>query len=378
MRYLIAPNAFKGTIPADEASRIIAEKIGGESGIDFNIQPVADGGDGTCSLLIESLGLERIQVMTLNAVGKPVLGYFGWDPLEKKAFLDISTVSGIGDLEPHLKDPYVTSTFGTGLVIQKAVDIGAKEIVLGLGGSATVDLGTGILNGLGILFLDEYGRELPAFSPEFLKKIRHIQKSSGIPKIRFTCLCDVRNPFLGKNGAVAVFGPQKGLKQNEIEFFEKDCGKLLNLMIKKSGKSWTDQAGFGAAGGVALGLSLFFETEIKFGAGFFLELVQIKDKIQNSDWVITGEGQYDSQSDQGKASFELLKLAHSYHKKIALITSGPGGRNAGFDLVLELPTLDFSMPSYIEKARENLSVTIETALAEMKFSKPYDNPPASF
>lgn len=367
MRYLIAPNAFKGTIPADEAARIIAAKIGHQLGADCIIQPVADGGDGTCSLLIESLGLVKIKVLTLNAVGRPILCYFGWDPDQKIAFLDISTASGIGDLEPHQKDPHTTSTYGTGLIIRKALAMGAEEIVLGLGGSATVDLGTGILNALGILFLDENGREIPIFSPRFLKKIKHIQLSPSIPKIRFTCLCDVRNPFLGKNGAVVVFGPQKGLKLAETDYFEQDCEYVLNLLVKKSQKLWSDEPGFGAAGGVALGLSMFFKTKIEFGSEYFLDLIRMEEKILQSDWIITGEGQYDTQSDQGKASFELLKLARRHQKKIALITSGNGGNNAGFDRVFKLPRLDFSSPDYKEKARKNLSELIESSIWEMDF-----------
>ncbi|HSF53877.1 MAG TPA: glycerate kinase [Algoriphagus sp.] len=367
MRLLIAPNAFKGTIPADQAAEIIAKEIGKDLSLDCTIQPVADGGDGTCHLLIESLNLEKIPVLTLNAVGQPIEGYFGWDSKNKKAFLDISTASGIGVLEGNQKDPHITSTFGTGLIIQKAVEIGAREVILGLGGSATVDLGTGILNALGILFLDEKGREIPAFSQGFLKSIRHIQKSPLIPKIKFTCLCDVRNLFFGENGAVKVFGPQKGLSPNHINSFEKDCETVTRLLVKKSQKEWLDRPGFGAAGGVALGLSLFFETEIEFGAHYFLELVNMKEKILQSDWIITGEGQYDAQSDQGKASFELLKLAQANHKKIALITSGTGGEGSGFDLILELPALDFSSPDYKEKARQNLSGLINAVFKDRKF-----------
>lgn len=366
MQYLIAPNAFKGTIAAIEAAKIIAEQIGRYPSKKCLIQPVADGGDGTCSLLVESLGLEKIQVLTLNAVGQPIQGYFGWDESEKKAFLDVSTVSGIGALEDYQKDPYTTSTFGTGLLIRRAVELGAREVVLGLGGSATVDLGAGILHALGVLFLDQNGREIPLFSPGFLKKIKHIQRSTEISKIKFTFLCDVKNPFFGKNGAVSVFGPQKGLKAMDIDSFQKDCEGILNLFIKKTTKEWGDQPGFGAAGGIALGLDLFFETEIKFGAAFFFELVQMNEKTLHSDWIITGEGQYDSQSDQGKASFELLKLAKKNHKKIALITSGQGGRDAGFDLVLELPALNFSSKIFKEEARQNLARLVEKALLEGK------------
>lgn len=366
MKILIAPNAFKGTMAADEAASIIAKKIGQRLDAECIIQPVADGGDGTCSLLIDSLGLEKIQVLTLNAIGQPVLGYFGWDSVNKKAYLDVSTASGIGILELWQRDPYTASTFGTGLLIKKAIELGAVEIILGLGGSATVDMGTGILNAMGVLFLDENGRELTAFSPHFLEKTKHIQITPEVPKVRFTCLCDVRNPFFGAIGAVAIFGPQKGLAPYEIDPFEFFCKNVLKLLIKKSKNDWKDLPGFGAAGGIAMGLHFFFPTEIKFGAEYFFELVGLREKVKASDWILTGEGQFDSQSDQGKASFELLQMAKLAGKKIALITSGVGGRNAGFDAVLELPGLDFTANDYQEIARQNLDRLIDSAISEGK------------
>lgn len=368
MRYLIAPNAFKGTLSATEAAEIIAEKIGSLTQSDCVIQPVADGGDGTCSLLIDSLGLEKKQALTLDAVGRPILGYFGWDSSGKKAYLDVSTASGIGSLEPWKRDPFTTSTFGTGLTIRQAIEAGAKEIILGLGGSATVDMGIGILNALGILFLDENGREIPVFSPGFLGKIKHVQISPRIPKVRFNCLCDVKNPFLGENGAVPVFGPQKGLAPDQLISFEHESSRVLDLLIKKSKTDWVDLPGFGAAGGIALGLQFFFPTEIRFGSEYFFDLVGLRQKVKETDWIITGEGQYDTQSDQGKASFALLQLAKDFGKKIALITAGNGGRNTGFDLVLELPPLDFSSTDYKEKARQNLDRLIEKAILNGDFN----------
>lgn len=368
MNFLIAPNAFKGTIEASEAAIIISQEIKNLPNSSCIFQPVADGGDGTCALMIDSLGLEKIQVWTLNAVGQPAMGYFGWDHESKKAYLDVSTASGLGSLEWFQKNPQVTSTFGTGLLIRHAVELGAVEIIVGLGGSATIDMGAGILAALGVLFLDENGRVLTDFSPNYLEKIRRIQLSPHIPKIRFTCLCDVRNPFLGDKGAVSIFGPQKGLRPDQIQSFANSCQAVLDLLIKKSKNDWKDTPGFGAAGGIAMGLQFFFSTDIKFGAAYFFELTGIKKKIESVDWVITGEGQYDAQSDQGKASFELLTLAKQAGKKIALITAGNGGKNEGFDRVLELPPLDFSASDYKAKARQNLSRLLQKAVLEDMFN----------
>jgi glycerate kinase len=368
MKFLIAPNAFKGTLEAGEAAEIINDIIGTIPNVETIVQPIADGGDGTCGLLMDSMNLEKIPVLTLNAIGQPQIGYFGWDAKQKKAYLDVSIASGIGNLESYQKDPITTSTYGTGILIRKAVDFGAQEIILGLGGSATIDLGIGILNALGVLFLDKDGRELTAFSYRFLSKISHIQLTPHIPKIKFTVLCDVRNPFFGEKGAIPVFGPQKGLNPLAIQELVETCQIVLSYLIKKSKINWQDSPGFGAAGGIALGLQFFFPTEIKFGAAYFFDLVEMKKKIEFSDWIITGEGQYDSQSDQGKGSFELLQLAKQAGKKVALITSGMGGKKSGFDLVLQLPPLDFSKSDYKEKARQNLGRLLKKAVFEGNFN----------
>ncbi len=355
MNFLISPNAFKGTLSASEASLLIKQAIGGalpEARVD--VLPIADGGDGTCELLIDLLGLEKIAIWSLNAIGQPIQGYFGWDEKSKVAYLDVSTFSGLGILQDFQKDPKTASTFGTGLAILKAIDRGATEIVLGLGGSATVDLGTGILAALGYLFLDQKGRELPMFSPDLISKIKFVQQPVRIPKVKFTCLCDVKNTFFGDRGAIPVFGPQKGLKKEDLIEFESYLRNLVDLFIKKIGKNWKDKTGFGAAGGIALGLDFFFETNLEYGANYFFEKVRLEDKLQPIDWIITGEGKYDEQSLDGKACFELLQMAKKNQTKIALITSGKEAQNAGFDLIIELPYLDFSDPLFKKKASENL------------------------
>lgn len=324
------------------------------SGIHMKVIPIADGGDGTCYLLSRALDLKQISIWTLDPFGRPVPGTFGWDANSKKAFIDVSTASGIGLIGNEIKNPFVASTFGTGLLIQKAVEEGAEEIILGLGGSATIDLGIGILAALGISFLDEKGRDLTPFSPDFLSRIRHIQRSPNLPKIKFTCLCDVRNLFLGSNGAIPVFGSQKGLNEQEFPYFDHTCRKVIQLISTKVRKPFEDQAGFGAAGGIAIGLSAFFSLKIEFGASYFFEKVSIQNEIKWADVMITGEGKFDSQSNEGKACFELLQIAKNYGKKSILITSGTEAFNAGFDDVLVLPDLDFSRPDYKTKARENL------------------------
>ena len=368
MRFLIAPNAFKGTFTALEAVSMLEEVLAQEyPAATYLSQAVADGGDGTCELLIASIGLKKVCCSSLNAIGQPILGFYGWEDSTKTAFLDVSTCSGIGVLKPQNRDPGLTSTFGTGLLIQEAINRGAKQVVLGLGGSATVDIGAGILQAMGFLFLDEHGRELPAFSLDFLKRCRHIQRPLKLPDISFSLLCDVKNPFFGQNGAVRVFGPQKGIKEAELEAMEGITSDFVDLLSRKSKSGLMDQEGFGAAGGIALGLNQFFPCKLEFGAPYFFEKVGMSEKVAASDWIITGEGRYDLQSEAGKACYELLQLAREQGNKIALIASGKEGRNSGFDAVLELPALDFAQPDFKKKAREQFQGLLREAISRKVF-----------
>lgn len=362
MNWLVAPNAFKGTIEADRAAELIKSAI-----LEVNSKhrvytcPIADGGDGTCYLLSEILGLEKISSLACGPLGSPMEGYFSIENTTQTAYLDVSTVSGIKWLNEDQKDPWICSSYGTGELVVKAIAQGAKEIVMGLGGSATVDMGTGVLRALGFLFLDENGREIPVFSPGFLRKVAHIQQTQTNTDITFTILCDVENTYFGERGAIPVFGPQKGLKEADFEEFEQASQNVFELLRKKSKLELSDKKGFGAAGGIALGLSAFFETRLVSGAGYFFEKVQMANRIQAADIVITGEGKYDNQSDEGKGSHELLKLAHSLGKEIWLITSGKDARGSGFDRVLELPGLDFESPDIMSLAEQNLVSTVKNA-----------------
>lgn len=359
MKVLISPNAFKGTIAADRAGEIIENCIN----IRFpsnatKVVPVADGGDGTCSLLSKILNLEIQELWSLNAYGRPIKSSFGWSPTDKTAYIDISNASGLASVQNQPLDPFVASTYGTGMVIQRAIQIGAKRFIIGLGGSATIDLGIGILAALGISFLDHKGRALMPFSPDYLSNIKHIQLSPTSPKVEFIFLCDVSNSFFGENGAVSVFGPQKGLRIEDSDFYVKTCQSVLLKAYAKTRKRFIDLEGFGAAGGIAAGVSAFFPTEIKMGSEYFFHKAKIKEYVKWADLIITGEGEYDRQSNEGKATFELFRLAKSEGKKIGLITGGKEQINNQFDLIIRLPELDFRNSDFKATAQENLEKSL--------------------
>ncbi|SNS27063.1 glycerate kinase [Belliella buryatensis] len=363
MKILVAPNAFKGALDALEAAKIIkAELEQRDPYFNIEISPIADGGDGTCDLLGSALGLEKVEVITLDAIGRSKLGYYYWDRYKQLAFIDVSIVSGIKVLNKNQINPFIASTYGTGLLIKDAIARGVVQVYLGLGGSASIDLGIGILQALGFSFLDDKGRALIPFTDSFFTKISHIQRPIQASKIRFTCICDVSNSFFGANGAVKTFGPQKGLPISEIEEFETKSKRITDLLSLKTLKDIPDSFGFGAAGGIAYGLSYFYPVEIEAGSSWFFNIINLEEKIKHCDTVITGEGIYDRQSKDGKGCFELLRLAKKFNKKSILITSKVEGIEPDFDQVILLPYLDFNSGNFKDLARGNL----KSALANIE------------
>ncbi len=353
MHILVAPNAFKGTIPAEKAAELI------HSGIKKRypdakvvLEPIADGGDGTCLLLGKSSGFQKVEAFGLDPLGRSKVGFYFLHG--DTAYLDVSTLSGIRHLQPYELDPNVCSTFGTGQLILDAVGKGAKNIVLGLGGSATIDMGLGILWALGFVFLDRQGKEITPFSPDALFKIAHIQRPLYHRDLKFTCLCDVNNLFFGPEGAIPVFGPQKGLQPQQMDPYAGRCQQVVAMLSAKSGRVFEDRAGFGAAGGIAAGLSFFYAVNMEMGAGYFFEKVDLENKVKSVDAVVTGEGRYDLQSAAGKGPYELLKLAKKAGKTCILITSGNAGSETGFDRVIRLPDVDMGRADLAEVAQENL------------------------
>lgn len=281
MKWLLAPNAFKGTLSATQVADLIAGCL--PSGIQATKMPVADGGDGTSSLLAKVMNLQELPAHGLNAIGKVSKGMIYLNHQEDTAYIDISDLSGVAGLPDFQVNASWTSSYGTGLQIQKAISRGVSKVVLGLGGSATVDLGTGILRALGYLFLDKKGREIPVYSPGFLQKVAFIQRPIKKYKLQFTCLCDVNSIFFGSKGAIPVFGPQKGLHGEALRDHEIAAERVFNLLKQKSPTLY-DRQGFGAAGGIALGLSAFFPTTIEMGSDYFFKQTQMDTLFSRRIW----------------------------------------------------------------------------------------------
>jgi glycerate 2-kinase len=357
MHILIAPNAFKGTIESHRAAEIIAQVLQSYHFNNLTICPIADGGDGTSFLLGEILQLPKTELQTHDALGRKINGYYYSEQKSATAFMDVSSATGIKHLNKNEINARKTSTYGTGTLMKDAIEKGCQQIVLGLGGSATVDMGLGIAQALGFEYYDQQNQLIPPFSENLLFRIDSIKPPFSKPEVNITCLCDVSNTFFGANGAIPVFGPQKGIKTAEIKEFEAAAQRIFQI-LQKLNPELKDQNGFGAAGGIALGLHALLNANLVNGFDYFSKKVSLEEKVKKCDLVITGEGRYDAQSEDGKGSFALLHLAKKYHKKCVLITSGNPGTETGFDQVILLPDLDFNLANYKLKAEENLKTKV--------------------
>ncbi|HEY0668018.1 MAG TPA: glycerate kinase [Sphingobacteriaceae bacterium] len=320
MHILIAPNAFKGSLTAKQASECIENGLR-QSKLKFTCDqfPIADGGDGTGSLLIEKLGGTIVQVKVHDPLGREIQSSFGLIDNGKTAVIEMADASGIRLLTTRELNPLKVNTFGTGELIKAALDKGVTKIIIALGGSATVDGGAGILAALGIRFLDSGNKVLEA-TPANLVNLADIDVS-GIDQRVLTCelivLCDVENKLTGNNGAASVFGPQKGASPEDVKVLDSVLLKMAYLASHITGKDMNAVVHGGAAGGTAAGLYAFFNTRLEKGADYFLELTGFAERLEKADVVITGEGSIDEQTLSGKGPFAVAFMAKA--KEIPVI-----------------------------------------------------------
>jgi len=308
MHILIAPNSFKNSIDAKNAANAIKEGLL-QSKLDCICEcfPVADGGDGTATLLVEKLNGTIIHTNVHDPLSRMIDAPFGLIDNGKTAMIELADASGLKLLQPSEYNPLRATTFGTGEMILHAVEKGVTKIIIGIGGSATVDGATGILKALGARFYDANKNELQQL-PEQLIHLSFVDTSNIDKRIfntEIVLLCDVKNFLLGENGAASVFGPQKGATKEDINKLEAALTKWCNVTLKETGKDMSMIEHGGAAGGVAVGLAAYLNAKLVNGIDYFLQLTDFDAALQNADIVITGEGSIDEQTLHGKAPFGI-------------------------------------------------------------------------
>ncbi|MDH7460502.1 glycerate kinase [Chitinophagaceae bacterium 26-R-25] len=314
MEILIAPNAYKNSLTATEAANAI--KLGFEQSklsCTCTCFPIGDGGDGTGSLIIQHFAGERMPVTVTDPLGRPITASFGLIEGGRTAIIEMADATGLRLLSSSEMNPLKASSRGTGAVMLEALRRGVTRIVIGMGGSATVDGGTGILQALGIRFLDA-GGSLLSDLPAQLSALHTIDDTNLVATIgacEIIILCDVDNPLLGANGAAAVFGPQKGASSNDIDVLEKGLAIFNEVTQKQKGVDMGSMLHGGTAGGAAAGLCAWLNAKLVNGTEYFLELTGFNKVLQSSSLLVTGEGSIDLQTLQGKAPAGVARQAKS-------------------------------------------------------------------
>jgi len=325
MHILIAPNAFKNSLAAAKVAEAIDNGLQqSKLSCTTTCFPVADGGDGTADLLINYLGGQLIHTIVNDPLKRKITSSFGWIGKDKTAIIELAAASGLRLLKADEYGPLNTTTYGTGELMTEALNRGAAKIILCIGGSATVDGGTGILKAVGIKFLDAEGNELdnlPA-SLSLLAEIDITRLDKRIANTEIIILCDVENPLLGSKGAAAIFGPQKGASGKDVQLLEAGLTKFRDVVLSKTGKDLAVIKHGGAAGGVAASLHAFLNACLVNGIDYFLDVTEFEKELKKADVVITGEGCIDEQTLQGKGPLGVARRA----KEFSLPVIGIAGR----------------------------------------------------
>ena len=327
MRVLIAPDSFKDSLSAVNVCKAIAEGLQeGCPYIEVEICPMADGGEGTVAALVEATGGHIVHCEAQDALGRPIDSFYGILGDGVTAIIEMAAASGIELLEFHERNPWETSTYGTGQLIAHALDNGCQSIIVGIGGSATNDGGTGMAAALGYRFLDARGNELE-MKGSTTGMVSAIDTSLVHPKLGkcgFYAACDVKNPLIGEHGASRVYGPQKGGTPEMIEKLDANLTHLAGILQRDLLKNVAELPGSGAAGGLGGGLVAFCNARLKPGIDLIKEVTHLDEKIAQADWVITGEGKIDSQTQYGKTPMGISSSAARFNKPVIALAGTLG------------------------------------------------------
>ena len=398
MKVAIAIDSFKGSLSSVAAGNAAAEGVKRVfPDAECRVRPLADGGEGTVDALVAGLGGELRRVTVTGPAGKPVNAKYGLLP-DGVAVMEMAEAAGITLVSGAERNPLYTTTYGVGEMILDAVKNGAKTFVIGIGGSATNDGGAGMLQALGFRLLDAEGRDIPRGGAA-LAKLQKIEPPSTLnfqlSTLNFDVACDVKNPLCGKNGASAVFGPQKGATPEMVKELDEALKHFAEVAdkveVEGRGRQWNlpfhcqpqsltstlaSSAGAGAAGGLGFGFKAFLGAELVPGVDLILGETKLEDYVKDADIVITGEGRLDGQTVMGKAPIGVAKLAKRYGKRVLAFSGilGDGveavnaaGIDAYFPILRKLVSLEEALD--VKNAAANLTSTVEQAFRVLKLNQ---------
>lgn len=362
MKIVIIPDSFKGSASSMEVCNCI------EKGIlkvfknaEIKKIPVADGGEGTVDSILYAAGGNIRKIKVINPEGKIIEAKYGIINKDK-AVIEMAEASGITLVDDKNRNPLKYSTYGTGELIKDALNNNIKEILIGIGGSATNDCGIGMANALGYRFLDKNNNELEAYAENMIK-VKYIDDSNvdkRIFDIKISAACDVKNPLYGENGATAVYGKQKGVTEENFNILDNGLKNIASVVKEKFNKEIDYIEGAGAAGGLGGGLLAFCNAELKSGIDAVLDIIDFEDKIKDASLIITGEGAIDGQTKKGKVPVGVARRANNI-PVIAIVGDIRDGAETVYDLGITsiMPALKRAMP--LNEAIKNSKMLIEDA-----------------
>jgi glycerate kinase len=319
MRILVASDKFKGSLGAQAVGERIAAGLRAVLPLaQIDVIALADGGEGTAEAITRAAGGVWLNCAAHDALGRSIRATFGWFDASEIAVMEMSEAAGIARLLPNELNPLIASTLGVGEMLCAALARGAREVIIGLGGSATNDAGFGMARALGFRFVATDGAELRT-SVEGLLDLSRIEPPNDLQLPRIIAACDVRNPLLGPRGATRVFARQKGAGPEQIEILERALFHLGDVAAATFGFDHRETAGAGAAGGLGFGLLTFCGAELRSGFEVVADKLRLQTAVELADIVITGEGKLDRQSLEGKAPAGVARMAKRLGKRVFAI-----------------------------------------------------------
>lgn len=354
MRILVASDKFKGSLTAAEACDAIADGLrSGAPGHEVECVPIADGGDGLSRILTDGLGGEWIEAEVTDPLGDRIVAGYGLVDDGKKAIIEMAEASGIALLAGKELDPWRASTFGTGELIADAMNRGVEKIILGIGGSATNDGGTGMAEALGVEISESWD------SVKF-------PENWNPPKT--TVACDVENLLLGPDGCTRVYGPQKGIAEADFAVHEERLARLVRA-TGSAGDRASTTPGSGAAGGLGFGCMVFLDAELVGGFDLVAEHLGLTEKVAAADLVITGEGKIDRQSLAGKGPAEIARMAERFGKRRAAFCGIAEGSEVEslFGPIFEIRDPNLDVEENMARGAEFLRRAAEKSASQLLF-----------
>ncbi|KEY56863.1 glycerate kinase [Serratia sp. DD3] len=371
MKIVIAPDSFKESLSAMDVANAIEQgfrEIYPQA--EYIKLPMADGGEGTVESMVAATGGKRVELSVTGPLGQPVEAFYGWLGDGKTAVIEMAAASGLHLVTNEQRNPCLTTTFGTGELILAALDQGARNIILGIGGSATNDGGAGMMQALGARLLDNQGNEL-ARGGAALSQIAKIDLShldSRLAGVDLRVACDVDNPLCGPKGASAVFGPQKGATPDRVAQLDAALKVWGEHIEQTTGRQVIDLPGAGAAGGMGSALSGLLMGRLEPGISIVTDALNLAAAVQGADLVITGEGRIDSQTVRGKTPMGVAKVAQRFAVPTIALAGGMTKDYAvvhehGLDAVFSVVNRIVTLPEAMGEADENLRVTARNVAA---------------